>query len=235
MKDNLIFSGKWFFDDDVTLCFDDMLSRSIPGYLNMREMIELIVSDFISNGDKKILDIGSSIGGSIEPYLVNDLNNKYVCIDSSSSMMKAFQNTYRQYILDDKIVAHCVPIENYIWEDCFDVIQSVLTLQFVDPSKRQSILSSIYKHLNENGIFILVEKIVLDNQELCEFFTETYHRYKKANGYDQEQINSKKEALKTVLIPYTQTQNIQLMKEAGFKKVECFWRCLTFAGYIAMK
>lgn len=235
MKDDLVYTGKWIFDDAVTECFGDMLSRSIPGYQNMRAMLEFIVDDFIREENKKIMDIGSSIGGSIEHYIVKYSNNKYVCIDSSSSMMSAFEEKYKQYISNGGVVTYCQPIEDYCWNEPFDVIQSVLTLQFVPPVKRQKVVDSIFNHLNKGGIFVLVEKITTDNKELSDFFIETYHRYKIHNGYSQVQVESKKEALKNVLMPYSQTQNMQMLQMAGFKKIECFWRNLNFAGFIAMK
>jgi tRNA (cmo5U34)-methyltransferase len=58
---------------------------------------------------------------------------------------------------------------------------------------------------------------------------------KGQNGYTEEEINSKRIALEGVLVPVTAKWNEQLLRDAGFNQVECFWRNLNFAGWIAIK
>jgi tRNA (cmo5U34)-methyltransferase len=58
---------------------------------------------------------------------------------------------------------------------------------------------------------------------------------KGRNGYTEEEINSKRIALEGVLVPVTANWNEQLLRDAGFTQVECFWRNLNFAGWIAIK
>jgi tRNA (cmo5U34)-methyltransferase len=45
----------------------------------------------------------------------------------------------------------------------------------------------------------------------------------------------KRKSLEGVLMPLTENWNINLLKETGFKKIDCFWRNLNFAGWIAIK
>jgi tRNA (cmo5U34)-methyltransferase len=42
-------------------------------------------------------------------------------------------------------------------------------------------------------------------------------------------------ALEGVLVPVTAAWNEQLLKGAGFSQVECFWRWMNFAGWVAVK
>ena len=235
MKDSLIYTQKWQFNSAVADCFDDMLSRSVPGYLNMREILELIVISAIKDGNKRILDIGSSIGGSIEHYVKKYPSNKYYCVDSSEDMISVFNKKYRNLIDSGRIISQCVTIEEYVWDGMFDIIQSVLTLQFIAPALRQKIVDLVFEHLNDGGFFLFVEKIRNENAEMERFNVETYHRYKYKMGYSYEQIKSKQQALENILIPFSQDQNIQLLKNAGFKKFDCFWKNLNFMGFIAIK
>ena len=41
--------------------------------------------------------------------------------------------------------------------------------------------------------------------------------------------------LEGVLVPITAKWNEQLLGSAGFKKIDCFYRYLNFAGWIAIK
>ena len=42
-------------------------------------------------------------------------------------------------------------------------------------------------------------------------------------------------ALEGVLVPQTAAQNEALLDEAGFSQVDCFWRWMNFAGWIAIR
>jgi hypothetical protein len=42
-------------------------------------------------------------------------------------------------------------------------------------------------------------------------------------------------ALEGVLVPVTADWNVQLLRSAGFRRVECHWRRFCFAAWIARK
>lgn len=58
---------------------------------------------------------------------------------------------------------------------------------------------------------------------------------KRENGYTDEQIMAKRRSLENVLSPLEPEWNEDLLKEAGFRRVQMFWRCLNFCGWIAVK
>ena len=66
-KDVIVADGKWTFDKNVTDCFDDMLSRSIPDYNTMRELTIRVADEFI--GHNKIFNM------NIKLYRIANINN----------------------------------------------------------------------------------------------------------------------------------------------------------------
>ena len=62
-----------------------------------------------------------------------------------------------------------------------------------------------------------------------------YYGIKAENAYTQEQIESKRKSLEGVLVPITADWNRNLLETAGFRQIDCFWRYLNFAGFIAVK
>jgi tRNA (cmo5U34)-methyltransferase len=64
---------------------------------------------------------------------------------------------------------------------------------------------------------------------------DEYYRIKAENAYTQEQISAKRKSLEGVLVPITARWNEEMLKEAGFRSVDCFWRYLNFAGWVAVK
>lgn len=96
-------------------------------------------------------------------------------------------------------------------------------------------LINVYNSLNSDGIFLMVEKVLGETSTLNNMFVTNYYSLKSANGYTQEQIDRKRLSLEGVLVPCTNKWNIELLKQAGFRQVDVFWRWMNFTGYIAVK
>jgi hypothetical protein len=62
-----------------------------------------------------------------------------------------------------------------------------------------------------------------------------YYGMKAQNGYTQEQIERKRLSLEGVLVPVTARWNEEMLAAAGFTQIDCFWRWMNFAGWIAIK
>lgn len=234
MKDNVnVKNKKWEFDDEVTMCFGNMLSRSIPNYNYMRETVKRIGFSFVQKGTN-IIDIGCSDGRAIAPFVSNfKQNNKYICYDVSEPMLEVCRKKFDNY------KEYCI-IENYdlrngINKNNTSVCLSILTLQFTPIEYRQKIIQSIYKSLNQNGALILVEKVLGNTFEIDNLLVNEYYKIKKENKYTEEQIRDKRKSLEGVLVPVTANWNVELLKNAGFRNVDCFWRYLNFAGWVAIK
>ena len=68
-----------------------------------------------------------------------------------------------------------------------------------------------------------------------EAFVELFLQIKRENGYSESQIDRKRMSLEGVLVPVTARWNEELLHQEGFASVDCFWRHLNFAGWVAVK
>jgi tRNA (cmo5U34)-methyltransferase len=64
---------------------------------------------------------------------------------------------------------------------------------------------------------------------------DLYYALKERNGYTRDDIDRKRFSLEGVLVPVTARWNEELLYGSGFTHVECFWRFLNFAGWVAVK
>lgn len=231
MKDNVMPKGKWEFDDEVAKCFDDMLQRSIPDYENMRELVFQIGRHFVENGET-VMDLGCSNGNAVLPFVKTYSKNKYVLCDVSESFLDLCRRGFKNYE-NVNVMNH--DLRNGVPEEKCGLILSILTLQFTPIEYRHLIVQSIYDHLNTGGALIIVEKLLGSSYDIDKILVDEYYEMKKENQYTNEQIQQKRKSLEGVLVPITESWNIDLLKRSGFKKVECFWRYLNFAGYVAWK
>ncbi len=234
MKDEVIAKDKWAFDQEVTNAFDNMLERSIPGYEDMRNLVTSLTIKF-AQPKSAVLDLGCSSGGSLLP-IVEKLkgNNSYIGVEISEPMRSAAIKRFSKFP-NLNIEIRDTDLRLDFPREETSVTLSILTLQFIPIEYRQKILSLAFSQLKPGGVFIFVEKILGRDSSLNDLFVELYYGMKGSNGYTEEQINTKRISLEGVLVPVTADWNEQLLLNAGFKHVECFWRSLNFAGWIGQK
>jgi len=229
MRDEVIPEGKWQFNHSVAAVFDDMLARSIPDYIGMRRIVTELALWFAKSGTA-IVDLGCSRGAALKP-IIEALGDdcSYLGVEISDSMRAAARKEIPQaeiLPLDLREAYPNIPAS---------VTLSVLTLQFVPIEYRQRILSDAFRNTTSGGAFILVEKILGSDAFTDKLLVDTYLSRKGENGYTQEQIAAKRRSLEGVLVPVTAEWNEDFLRAAGFGHVECVWRHLNFAAWIATK
>jgi tRNA (cmo5U34)-methyltransferase len=229
MKDSVMPKGKWEFDEAVTEVFDDMLSRSIPNYEGMRELTTNLAVQF-ARPKSDIVDLGCSRGAALKP-IYEELKDsvKYLGIEVSKPMREAAKKEIPFAEILDLDLRKSYPRTRA------SVTLSVLTLQFIPIEYRQEIIQNVFDNTNQGGAFLFVEKVLGSDAYSNKLLIETFLKTKESHGYSKEQIERKKESLEGVLVPVTSDWNVELLREAGFKHIECYWRHLNFAAWIAIK
>ena len=233
--DNIVVSDKWQFNKDVTAVFGNMLERSIPEYDIMRALCERIGTNYVKP-DTYIIDVGCSDGRAIEPFFRRFKGqNKFIGVEISDPMIDSAKQRFKGendiYIYKQDIVEKIAEVK----PGTSSLILSVLTIQFTPIEYRHKIISEIYDLLGVGGAFIFVEKVLGNTYLIDKALVDEYYKIKAEHQYTQEQISSKRKSLEGVLVPLTAKWNENLLKEAGFTQIDCFWRCLNFAGWIAIK
>ena len=111
----------------------------------------------------------------------------------------------------------------------------MLTLQFTPLEYRQRIVDEIFSHTLPGGAFIVVEKVLGASAEMDALMVKNYYHLKRANGYTRQEIDNKRHSLEGVLVPVTAQWNEDILKSAGFRHIECFWRWMNFAAWVAVR
>jgi len=233
--DQTVPEGKWEFDRQVTLAFDDMLARSIPQYEVMREAVFDVACQFEREGTD-IVDMGCSRGQAIRKLMDRfGAHNCFIGIEVSEPMIEAFRKEYAGW-LSTGYVRLCTTDLRKGFPPCRAcVIQSVLTLQFTPIEHRLAILKRAYDHLLPGGAFILVEKVIGATAEIDALLTLLYYKLKADKGYSQDQIERKRLSLEGILVPVTAKWNEEMLRATGFKQIDCFWRWMNFGAWLAVK
>lgn len=224
---------RWAFDESVTKVFEDMLRRSIPNLDGMRGLVHEVASAYRQEGTT-LVDLGASRGDAMAPLVeaYGDAN-RYALVEVSKPMAEVCRSRFDAnrgvVVYETDLRSAYPPVRDA------SVTLSVLTLQFIPIEYRLKLLKRAYESTLPGGAFILVEKILGSSAEVNELLTKLYYCSKARNGYTQEEIDRKRVSLEGVLVPVTERWNVDLLTAAGFGPVECFWRSMNFAAWVAVK
>jgi tRNA (cmo5U34)-methyltransferase len=223
------------FNAQTAQVFDDMVSRSVPFYDEMQRMATEIAADFAVPGTN-LYDLGCSTATTLlalDPVL--DPGVRFVGVDNSDDMLAKAKakmqaaGVTRAYELKNADLHKGQIVENA------SVALLLLTLQFVRPLYRDRMVADIVRGMNDRGCLILIEKLTSEDTLFNRLFIKYYYEMKRRHGYSEVEIAQKREALENVLIPYRLEENIEMLKGAGFKSVEVFFRWYNFCGIVAIK
>ena len=255
---------KWAFDADVAAKFDNMLGRSIPGYGQMRDLCFDLGKTFLTDPQPTVIDLGSSRGESVSAFVESrDLVANYILTEVSEPMLDQIRERWgdrdnvfpinydlrkrASYLARDlgepqmMLLTHRTPEYAGRTELTLpslrapQLIQAILTLIFVPINWRQSIIQGVHDALAPGGAFIMVEKVLGNTALTQDLLVDSYHEHKNRHGYSWEDIERKRASLEGVQVPVRSEENLAMLRNAGFRHVEVFWRHLNFEATIAIK
>jgi tRNA (cmo5U34)-methyltransferase len=223
------------FSSKVAGVFDDMVNRSVPYYEEMQRMVAELAADH-ANENSKIYDLGCSTGTTMihMDQTVGD-NVQFVGVDDSRDMLDKCRNKLEQAQFKHPFDLVVADLNQDVKIDNASVAVLVLTLQFVRPINRERLIKQIFDGLQSDGALILIEKILAEDSRFNRDFIKYYYDMKRRHHYSELEISQKREALENVLIPYKLSENITLLRDAGFEHCEVFFKWYNFTGIIAKK
>jgi tRNA (cmo5U34)-methyltransferase len=237
-KDDLFQKEPWpkpfVFNEDVVNVFDNMISRSVPLYREVLACAAHWARAYYQTGTK-IIDIGCSTGTFLEligrflqqPATLVGIDNSQPMLEKAKEKLLPIQQIHQVELICDRA-------ENCSFENSSVVIINY-TLQFLPLQVRQKLLKSIYQGLVPGGLLFLSEKVKSPLPQFQETITRHYEAFKAYNGYAQTEIERKKEALENVLVPLTETEQLQMLKDSGFQQVDSLIKLHNFLSLVALK
>jgi tRNA (cmo5U34)-methyltransferase len=227
--------GDFTFNREVATVFDDMVTRSVPFYVEMQRMVMELAADFATPGSN-VYDLGCSTGTTflqLDPALAPDV--RFVGVDNSKEMLAKCRAKFESEGLTRPYELRCVDLNQGVAIENASVVLLILALQFIRPLYRDKLVADIYRGLNENGCLILVEKVLGEDSLFNRLFIKYYYDMKRRNGYSELEITQKREALENVLVPYKLLENREMLLRTGFRYVDVFFKWYNFCAIVAVK
>jgi len=228
--------ASFMFGAEVVRVFDDMVTRSVPLYTPVQQLMAAMVLRCRAPGP--IHDLGCSTGATLVRLIEQaDAPLDLVGIDSSENMLEACRRKLAPMLGEHRLTLHRADLEQpeALPVEASGAVILSLVAQFLRPLSRQKLIASLARRISPGGCLVLLEKTVQQGETINAHFIECYHRFKLANGYNRTEVARKREALENRLIPFRADENLAMLREAGFAEAEIFFTWLNFQGYLALK
>lgn len=220
------------FNETVARVFQDMISRSVPGYSLLLRMIGLYADLFVQP-NSRVYDLGCSLGEAslliAEQCAGRDC--EIIAVDNSAAMI----DRCREHgAAGEAIDWRCEDLRDCRISDASLVLLN-LTLQFLPPAERLPLLKRICAGLRPGGVLVLSEKIEFADAAEEERMRQLYQGFKKTMGYSDLEISQKRNALENVLIVDTEAEHLERLRSAGFGEIYQCFRGFNFVSWLAIK
>jgi tRNA (cmo5U34)-methyltransferase len=223
------------FTAEVAAVFDDMLTRSIPGYEDLIRRQAQICRRFIQP-QSCLYDLGCSHGNLglrlLDPLPAAPFTLR--AVDNAPAMLARYRSRLRRHPEARRVDLICADLCDVAIRRASVVVINFI-LQFLPPEERDRLVKRIYEGLLPGGVLLLSEKIVHPDQALAELQIEFYHRFKAENGYSELEISQKREALEKVLRPDTVDTHQERLTRAGFRGWDIWQKWFNFTSWIVLK
>ncbi len=230
--------GSFRFDARVARVFDDMIRRSVPGYVDTVSRSGWLAARF-AQPHTACYDLGCSLGATLlacaDAMHERGLEGvKLIGVDTSGAMLE------RCRVRLQPELGALLPrlIEADISELAFEPASVVIlnwTLQFLSPALRQPLLERIHSALLPGGALILSEKVVSADADAQALLERLHEDFKRSQGYSEMEIAAKRTALEAVLVPDSVDTHLARLRSIGFAPVLIWYRQLNFVSLLAVK
>lgn len=227
--------GSFAFDEQVVRVFPDMIARSVPGYGSILSMIEQLAARFI-RPTTSVWDLGCSLGAATRLIRKQAPADSVIhAVDNSPAMisrLKAILSEANERGCE--IVFHEQDLRETVIANASFVVLN-LTLQFLPPQDRSSVIQKVYQGLLPGGALLLSEKICFDDPAQQDLLTQLHHDFKRAHGYSDLEIAQKRTSIENRLIPESLQTHVQRLRDAGFETIVPWFQCFNFVSILAVR
>jgi tRNA (cmo5U34)-methyltransferase len=225
--------GEWRFDKNVSKAFDSHVHKSVPFYDEIQRMV-IELSEYFVRDHSVVYDLGSSTGTTLD--LLSRVHAgkedvQFIGFDLSNFMVKEA----RKKINRPNVRFHHKNIVDVEFSPRPTFVTSLFTIQFLTLAERRTLLTRINESLIEGGGLLIVEKVSAEHSCFEDIWTELYWDFKRRQGLTPEQILEKANSIRGVLKPLTADENIDLLRQTGYSRLETFFKWYNWAGFLALK
>ncbi|MDD4956782.1 MAG: class I SAM-dependent methyltransferase [Candidatus Omnitrophica bacterium] len=211
--------------------FDDIILKRVPMYA---EMIDTLVSalPFGDANGLRILDIGCGTGNITRVVKERFPEASVTCMDLAENMIAAAKKKLAK--LNGIEFKRC-DITEFEFREPYDAIISSLTLHHIRDGK---VKRSLYKKFRENlkpgGVFYNADVVLWSTKHLASLYMDKWGAFME-KYLTIEEVRDTFDKHHAEDHPFRIMEELEWLKDAGFRDIEVLWRNYNGAVYGGVK
>lgn len=200
-------------------CFDDY-------YMNSTKFIASII-----NKPNRVLDLGAGTG-LLTSFWHNEFPKANFVLDDISVEML---NVAKERFSDTQNVDYVVNDYNKaLPEGNFDAVISALSIHHLDNAEKQSLFNRVFEVLPKGGVFANYDMFNADTKEMTDQYNRYWENAVLCSSLPPEDIEHWQRG-RSIDKECSVNEEIAMLKNAGFKNVNCIYSSIKFGVILAIK
>jgi tRNA (cmo5U34)-methyltransferase len=191
-----------------------------------------------------VVDLGCGTGTLAQMILQAYPSATVTCMDISPEMLSIAQRKLAEFESRTEFMVE--DLGKTIFQKSYDVAVSIAAIHHLPNSQKRNLFGRLYDALTSNGIFLLADSIIIESATLrdknARLVKERVQRLIRDDKVSIEEIRKRKE-IKEIAEgkgiekdhECTFGELSEMLRDAGFREVECFWRYFDDVIFIACK
>jgi tRNA (cmo5U34)-methyltransferase len=216
-----------FSNPDMVKHYAEGPRRFVPGFADLHRMTSILLAEHAPK-DARVLVLGAGGGLELKSMAEAEPGWNFVGVDPAAAMLQLAARTlgslstrvqFQQGYIDD------AP------DGPFDAATCLLTLHFLNAGERRRTASEIHRRLKPGAPFVAAHSSF--PQAARANWLSRYAAFAIASGADPDKVNGARAAVDANLSLFDPEQDAQILREAGFARVELFYAAFTWRGWVA--
>jgi len=211
--------------------YDRTRRRLVPGFDDFyRAAIDLI--QFPRESTLKVLDLGAGTGLMAAFIAYSFPNARITMVDISNEMLERARARFELAGPRFRFEVSDYGVDRI--QEKYDAIVSALSIHHLSDEQKRSLFRRIHGALNADGVFVNAEQFRCATPERHKFHHERWLTRVRELGVDDRDLAAALERMKFDRAATLEDQ-LEWMREAGFRDIDCAYKNLIFAVYCGLK
>ena len=211
--------------------YDRTRRRLVPGFDDFyRAAIDLI--QFPRESSLKVLDLGAGTGLMAAFIAYSFPNARITMVDISNEMLERARARFELAGPRFRFEVSDYGVDRI--QEKYDVIVSALSIHHLSDEQKRSLFKRIYGALNDDGVFVNAEQFRCATPERHKFHHERWITRVRELGVDDRDLAAALERMKFDRAATLEDQ-LEWLRAAGFRDIDCAYKNLIFAVYCGLK
>ena len=210
--------------------YDEKIRRTLPYY---NDFFENIVSTIMAWGQvpKAWLDVGCGTGKLAEYVLKSFDIERFVFCDSSKEMLDIARGRFSaentEFLLAD--------VREIAFRNEFDIVTAVQVNHYFKAEERAVVLRKCFEALKSGGIYICFENFAPYSEVGGRLYLDRWKNFQLEQGRSPDVCEEHIGRYGKEYFPISLSEQLQLMRDCGFRAAEILWVSYMQAGFLGIK